>query len=782
MLKNYLTTAIRYIWKNKLTTVINVIGLSVGVAIFSLIALYIYSEKKVDKNIPDLERMYRLEFNDWSLMPPGFYKVIPQVCPDVEKLIFIGMYDMMSAPMRIGENFFRSENIYSASPNAIKDLGIKVLEGDKEHLLAEPFSLILTSSYAHKLFGSISPIGQSVKINDKIIFKVTGVIEETNNLHYQINGLFSVEDIPRMNSQPKFFDNITGQMNYSCYIVINSNNNFTRAKETLSKFAKERVVNESNLQLKLRPMSDVYFGGSEIKFEGAVKHGNSRFINVMMFVALLILITAAINYINLNTAVASKRAKEIGVRKIIGASKSSLILQILSESVLLSFIAVMLGIALTELLLPSFNILISRELVFVPYNFEMFGLFALGILIIGILSGLYPAILISSFKPTVIIKSDFNRKNAGAFVRKALTIFQFTISIGLIASTLIILGQLKYFRNYSMGFAKEQIIHFPMSGKTNKAYAAFRDQVLSIPSVEGIARSNQIPGNFMWQESYVVDTRSENFTYIPTDPDYVKVMGLEIIKGRDLDWNYPSDSIRAYLINQTMAKMLGYDDPIGKEIPDNGYNQKRTIIGVIKDYNYNSLHNPIGPMAMSFRGMFYNTINVRVKTSELDQTIAKLKSVWEQFNPDTPFEYQFLNESFGKQYKSEEQLSHIFGFFAIIAVIIGSMGVFALAMFTINTRLREIGIRKVMGASNINIISILSKEYTLIVIASNAIAIPIVYVMMTKWLNTFAYKISIGIGFFIISALTSLAIAYFTVLYNSVKAANANPIDTIKYE
>lgn len=782
MIRNYITTAIRYIFKNKLTTVINIIGLGVGVAIFNLIALYIYSEKKVDKEIPNIERMYRLEFNDWSLMPPGFYKVIPQVCPDVEKLIFIGMYDIMGAPMRIGEKFYRSENIYSASPNAIKDLGIKVIKGDPDHLLTEPFSLVLTSSYAHKLFGNINPIGQTVKINDKIIFKVTGVIKETNNLHYQINGLFSVEDIPRINSQPKFFDNITGQMNYSCYILINSNNNFSRAKETLSRFAKERVINESNLQLKLRPMSDVYFGGSEVKFEGAVKHGNGRFINVMMLVALLILITAAINYINLNTAIASKRAKEIGVRKIIGASKSSLIMQILSESVLLSFIAVLLGIALTELLLPSFNNLILRELTFNPYNPKTLGLFAIGTLAIGILSGLYPAIIISSFKPTVIIKSDFNRKNTGALVRKALTIFQFTISVGLIASTLIILGQLKYFRNYKMGFDKEQIIHFPMFGKTSKAYAAFRDQVLSIPSVEGIARSNQIPGNFMWQESYVVDTRSVNFTYIPTDPDYVKVMGLEIVKGRDLDWSYPSDSVHAYLINQTMAKMLGYDDPIGKEIPDNGYNQKRTIIGVIKDYNYNSLHNPIGPMAMSFRGMFYNTINVRVKTSELDQTIAKLKKIWEQFNPDTPFEYQFLNQSFGKQYRSEEQLSHIFGFFAIIAVIIGSMGVFALAMFTINTRLREIGIRKVMGASNINIISILSKEYTLIVIASNAIAIPIVYIMMTKWLNTFAYRISISIGFFIGSALISLAIAYFTVLYNSVKAANANPIDTIKYE
>lgn len=782
MIKNYLTTAIRYIWKNKLTTIINIIGLSVGVGIFSLIALYIHNEKQVDKAIPNIDRMYRLEFNDWSLMPPGFYKVIPEVCPDVEKLIFIGMYDMMGAPMHIGEKFFRSENIYSASPNSINDLGIKVLDGDKEHLLTEPFSVVLTDSYAHKLFGSTNPIGQAIKISDKLIFKVTGIIEETNNLHYQINGLFSVEDIPRINSQPKFFENITGQMNYSCYVVVNSNNNLSRAKETLSKFAKERVMNESNLQLKLRPMSDVYFNGSEVKFEGSVKHGNKRFINVMMFVAFLILITASINYINLNTALASKRAKEIGVRKITGASKGALILQILSESVILSFIAVMLGIAITELLLPSFNNLISRNLIFNPYHITTLGLYIASILIIGILSGLYPALLISSFRPMTIIKSDFNRKNAGAFVRKSLTVFQFTISVGLIASTLIILAQLKYFRNYNMGFDKEQIIHFPVSGNVNKSYSAFRDQILSIPSVEKIARSNQIPGNFAWQESYTVDTRSVNFTYIPVDPDYVQTMGLKIVAGRDLDWNHPSDSIHAYLINQTMAKMLGYDDPIGKEIPDNDYHQKRTIIGVIKDFNYNSLHNPIGPLAMSFRGMFYNTINVRVKTANLDQTIVKLKSVWNQFNPDIPFEYQFLNESFGRQYKSEEQLSHIFGFFAIIAVVIGSMGVFALAMFTINTRLREIGIRKVMGASNINIISILSKEYTLIVLISNAIAIPIVWVMMTKWLDSFAYRISISIGFFVISALVSLAIAYLTVLYNSVKAANTNPIDTIKHE
>jgi len=780
MLKNYLIIAIRNIFRNKLTTIINILGLGIGVGVFSLIALYIYSEKHIDKSIPHSDRMYRIEVDDWSIVPAGYYKYISEICPDVENTIILGYYDFMGSTMKVGENFFRAENLYSASPNIFKTFGLKVIQGNSDKLLSEPFSIVLTESYAHKLFGNTNPMGQSIRISDKYDYRVTGVVQDSKDLHFSFNALISIEDLPTIRALPNYLRQLRSS-NYGCYIALNTNLNKAKVENEITEFLKEQVYKDNNFSLKLRPVSDVYFNGSESRFEGMVRHGNSKFLKVMILVAALILLTACINYINLNTALASKRAKEIGIRKVTGANKGILIMQLLGESVLISFVAFMIGFAIVELALPTFNNLVDRDLAFNPYtNITVIGLYLFGIIAVGVFSGIYPAFLISSFKPLTIMKTNFSKGKKGSLLRQALTIFQFTISIGLIASTLIITSQLKYMKSYNVGFAKEEIIYMPMSKEIYRNYTVFKNQVLSIPSVVGISRSNQVPGAIGWQESYTDNASSANFSFIPIDPDYVKVMGLKIVKGRDLDYNFPSDSINGYLINETMAKMLNYDDPIGKIIPGN--NNQRIIIGVVKDFNFNSLHNPIGPLALNYKGNAYNIISIRVSTNNLSQSIADLKKLWGSFVSSAPFEYKFLDESFDRQYRSEVKLGNLFGFFAFIAIVIGSMGLFALAMFTINTRLKEIGIRKVLGASNVNIISTLSREYTLIVLVSNAIAIPLVWMMMTKWLNSFAYRISIGVSFFIISAIVSFAIAYLTVLYNSLKAANANPIDTIKYE
>lgn len=780
MLKNYLITAIRNIFKNKLTTIINTIGLGIGVSVFSLIALYVFNEKHVDKSIPASDRMYRVEVGDWSLVPSGFYKYFSEISPDIENTVLLGYWDFMSKPIKVGDNFFRAENVYTSSPNIFKTFDLKVVKGNPDKLLSEPFSIVLTESYAHKLFGNSNPMGQIIRISDKFEYKVTGVIKDIKNLHFSCNAFVSIEDIPIIYKNPNFLRQLYAS-NYSCYIVLNNNANKPKVEKGISAFLKENIYKDDDFKLKLRPVSDIYFNGSESRFEGIVKHGNSRFINVMMLVAALILLTACINYINLNTALASKRAKEIGVRKITGANRSRLILQILSESVIVSLLAVMIGIAITELALPTFNNLIDRDLIFNPYtNIPILGLYLLGVLIVGIFSGLYPAILLSSYKPITIVKSSFNKGKKGVFLRQSLTVFQFAISIGLIASTLIITSQLKYFKNYNVGFAKEQIIYTPIPTEALRNFSAFKNEILAIPSIRGISRSNQIPGEVGWQESYTINSTSTNFSYIPIDPDYIKVMELKIVKGRDFDYSFPSDSGAGFLINETMAKMLNYDDPIGKPIP--GGKNQRIIIGVVKDFNYNSLHNPIGPLALNYRGNAYGIINIRLSTSNLNQTISDLNNFWKKFVTSAPFEYKFLDESFELQYRSEENLGNLFGFFAFIAILIGSMGLFALATFTINTRLKEIGIRKVLGASNVNIISTLSKEYTAIVLISNAFAIPVVLFMMSNWLNTFAYRIKLGVGFFITSAVISFIIAYLTVLYNSIKAANTNPINTIKYE
>lgn len=782
MIGNYAVSAIRTAIRNKLTTLINITGLGVGVSVFSLIAIYIAHEVRVDARVPNSDRIYRVEIGDWSLMPPGFHRILTEVSPDIESVSLVGSYDMMNSTLRVNDRFFRAENIYSASPNVIGLLGIELLKGDAGSVLTNPFSVVLTESYARKLFGAENPINRVIRVNDKFEYTVTGIIRDFDDLHYQINGLFSIEDMPKWYSWPDFFTQLTSQFNYSCYIRINSNENLPRVYDQLSKFIYEKSMGEDTYILKLRPFRDIYFHGSSVKFEGAVKHGNLRFIRIMGLVAILILATACINYVNLNTAVAVKRAKEIGIRKVTGASRGKLIFQLLSESILITLVAVLLGIALTELMLPVFNNLIERSLGFNPYtNLGIIGLYMAGTLMLGILSGIYPAMLISRFRPVLIVASSFVRSRSSNLFRTALTVFQFTISVGLITSTLVIFAQLRYFRAKDTGFAKDQILYTPLPPEIARNYNAFKNTILKYPSVQHVTRSNQYPGAITWQESYKVNSGSVNFTYIPCDPDYVKTMGLTVVKGRDLGWEFPSDSGAGYLVNETLARMLPVDDPIGYTLP-NSYGALRQIVGVVKDFNYNSLHNPIGPLALNYRGRSYNTLNLRISTNDIRKTLSDIESVWSSFVTSTPFEYKFLNESFNSQYRTEEKLGNLFGFFTLVAIAIGGMGLFGLATFALQIRVKEIGIRKVLGATNPQILSVLSKEYLLIVLTSNVIALPFVWTLMQQWLNTFAYRIGLSPGFFVISTIISLAIASLTILYNSLKAANTNPVDTLRYE
>ena len=782
MLKNYLIVAIRNVVRTKLTTTINILGLGIAISVFSLIMLYISNEKSIDKSIPNSDKIYRLEIGEWSLMPPGLYRTIKQVCPDVESVIYVGQYDIAGSLFRIDDRFYRAKKLYSVSPNIFKEFGLQVIAGNPENLLTEPYSIVLTESYSKILFGKINPIGQEIYVSKKLQFHVTGVIKDTKDLHIDFDALYSVEDLPKILEWPDLFSIVSGQMNYSCYIRLNTNANKQKVEDQFTQYVYEQVTKEKTFKPYLRPLSDIYFKGSAIKFEGTIKHGNLKFINIMLLVAVLILTTACINYVNLNTAIASKRAKEIGVRKITGASRITLIFQLLGESILISLFAFLIGIALTELVLPFFNNLIDRNLLFNPYsNLKIIGLYLLGVIAIGILSGFYPAILISGFEPILIVKSSFSRNKNSVMFRKSLTVFQFAISVGLIATTIIIYNQIKFFRTKNLGFAKEQILYTPYPSEIRNNFNAFKDKVKKIPTIKFIARSTQVPGKITWQESYKQNAQSVGFYYVPIDPDYVDVLGLSIVKGRNLDWSIPADSVEGYLINETFAKMLGMDDPIGYNLP-NDYGSKRKIIGVVKDYNFNSLHNPIGPLALNYRGKYYNTLNIRFTTTNVNETLKDLKKVWEEFVTNSPFEYQFLDESFDLQYRSEIKMGNLFGFFALVAILIGSMGLFGLATFTMNSKRKEIGIRKVLGASSSKIVSILSWEYLSIVIISYLIALPVVWVFLDKWLNSFAYHISMNVWYFLFSALVSFVIAYLTVLYNSIKAANTNPIDTIKYE
>lgn len=781
MLKNYLIVAFRNALRNRVTSIINILGLGLSIGVFILIILFVGQELNVDRSIPNSEKLFRVECGNWAIMGPGFASRISEQIENIEQTAMGQPNPFSHDALKQNGQLLSVSDYMAVSKDFIKVFGINVVMGDSDNPLNSPYALVLTERESKRLFGNENPIGNTLTLWDKYELTVTAVIEDVSNLHLAINALYSYDLIPIVHNWGDYSGWLMNNMNNPTYFKLRDEKLKGKVEADITKFIKEFYKIEKMDPITLRPVKDIYFKGT-LQFENGTRHGNLKFIRVMVIVAMLILALASVNYINLSTARAANRAKEIGIRKATGANKPSIVAQFVGESVFTTMLSLLIAITFVELCAPVFSSLIEREVV--PSFLSdpvMFLLLLVGSVLLGIVSGLYPAFFLSSFHPARVLKGEISKGGARVFFRKALIVFQFTVSTGLIISTLVINSQLDYLLNYDLGFDKDQIVVLRIPQKTNFDFSTFKERAKNIVGVQGLARSNQKPGHIKWQESYFdSEGNLHNFTYQPVDPDYVDVMGIELVDGRDFDWNRPSDIRETIIINQTFARILELKEPVGSEL--NSRYVKSTIIGVVKDYNFNSLHGTIGPLALCFRNADYNSINIRVDIARVKETLKELNALWDDFAIDAPFEYSFLNETFEKLYRSELRMGQMFGYFAFIAIFIGCMGLFGLSTFILQSRIKEMGIRKVMGASTIRIIGIMGREFAFLVLISNVIAWPIAWYAMSSWLNGFPYKTKLNLLFFVAAFAISILIALATVFYHSWKTARANPVDSLKYE
>ncbi|MCF8236296.1 MAG: ABC transporter permease [Bacteroidales bacterium] len=781
MLINYLKTSIRILLRQKSQTLINVLGLAIGFAVFILIMLFVHDQYSYDKFNEKRDRIYRLEFADWALLATIHPEMIWRDFPEVED--FVRMHTgIKTALINFEDQQLKVDHLVFADTSIFNIFTFEFIEGNPETALKNPFSVVLTESTAQRIFGEEDPLGKVIEYENAFDFKVTGIIKDPKNSHIEIGALANFIALKTIRNDPDFLKR-TGSWNYPAYFLLSGNADADALTQKINKYFSSRVNwkdDDEMPQFNLRPLKEVYF---ETEIQAAnTKQGNLQFVRIFLAVAVFILLIACINFINLSTAKSALRAKEIGVRKVVGSARRQLIAQFLTESVIISLFALLIALFFVELMMPVFRDMLNSG-ISLNYNPLLVVIMILGAVFIGMLAGLYPAFYLTSVKPVSIISGEGSKGKKGAAFRKALIVFQFSITIILLIGTLVVYSQLDYVKNKNLGFEKEHIIYLTLNRDIKKNLKSFNDRIENIPGVESLAYTSQVPGYITWTEGLQIEGERVAFRFAPVDPDYIPVLGIEMAEGRNFIENSESDMFDKYIINETAAKAFKWEEPIGQTF-DNGYWDRGKVIGVVKDFHFKSLHSKIEPLVMRWHPGWHHTALIKLKPSSLPGVLDHIEKEWKAVTNEFPFEYNFLDKSYDKLYKSEQRFGKIFIYFSALAVFVACLGLFGLASFFAIQRTKEIGIRKVVGANTSGLVFLLIRDFTKWVLLANIIAWPLAYIWMGKWMQNFAYRKELISEYwaFIAAGLISLLIAVITVSWQAMRSASANPVDAIKYE
>jgi len=789
MFKNYSKSALRALSGNKTTSIINIIGLSISMSVSVLILLYVLNEVSYDRFHENSRNIYRIcmKINSSGAkfdgpgtpapLGPALMEQYPEVLHSV-RLLESGYY------ISFEDKLFDEPRITFADPTAFDIFSIKVIQGNPETFLDAPFSLVITEEMALKYFGENEPIGKVLKFDDKDNYTVTGVVRKMpENSHFKFNMLASFTTLHQgLREELSRWDT----MNYYTYIELRVDTPLNGLNE---KYTELLMTNNSEvartggtMELYLQPVTKIHlnsFPRGELE-----PGGNPVFILIIATIALFILLIACVNFMNLSTARSTGRAKEVGMRKVLGANKRKLIFQFLGESMILCFISLIISIVLVQLFLPVFNQFISKELTFNPFNNRVItpGLILLTCFV-GIISGSYPAFFLSSFAPVNVLSNRYKTGKGHQLFRNILVSFQYIISITLICCTLVIYYQLSYMKNRNLGYTKDHVLVIPLNGKLRTNYEVFKSKLLQLPGALNASASSLVPGRGrnlapLFYEGFAQDKPIAVY-YLDIDEDYLNTMNMELASGRNFSREFPADKSSSVIINETLARELGQDSPLGKKVRVG--RESFTITGVIRDFNFESLHNAIQPHLLKMSGSKWN-ISVRVKPENLSETIQLMRELWLQLEPALPFEHYFFDDMFDYQYRTELRIGKAFIFFTLIAVFIACLGILGLASFTAEKRTKEIGIHKVLGASAAGIIILLSKAFIKWVLLANVIAWPLSYFLMNTWLRQFAYRISLAAWVFLLSGALALIITLITVNYQAMRAAFSNPAEALRFE
>ena len=795
MIKNYLLLAIKHLRKQKVFSLINILGLTVGITCCLMIFLFILNELSYDtfhKNGKEIYRVMRTgnlngEEREIPYLSPAYATALKNDYPDAIKEAVRVMPD--NDLISYKNISYNEKKIYVTDSNFFQVFDFALIHGSAATVLKEPNSIVLTETTAKKYFADENPVGKVLQFNKNQQLKVTGVCKDVPvNSHLQFDMVISISTL-RSVVPPDWYTEFPSN-NLFTYVQLNPSVDPTQLKKRFPAFMDKYLgqyyaKNGFKMGLTIKPLKDIYFASDG--FDN-VKHGNKKMVYIFMSIAILILLIACINFINLATARATDRSKEVGLRKVLGAVRKQLVVQFIFESVLFALVASFFSVVLVQLLMPAYTNLLGYELPSYWKN-PLFYLFIVGvILIVGILAGSYPALMLSAFSPIESLKGKLRVGKSGAFFRKALVVFQFGISVLLIVSVIVILSQMRYIRTTDLGFNQEQQLIVKFDNTTiSENRERFKNDLQSIPAVQSVSMMSGEPGGFHDTYSFEAEGQQEEkplFSTEFTDLDFAKTLGLKIIAGRDLSKSFGTDSAQAVLINRTAANKLGYtpEQAIGKWIKNiNRDSLRRTIVGVVEDYHYASLKDPIGPLVIS-PGRDQRLALIKLKTANLKSAIAQIKTAYANAAPAYPFEYNFLDDKFNQLYKTEIKQGSVLSIFSLFAIFIACLGLFGLASYTAIKRTKEIGVRKVLGSSVENIVLLLSKDLLKPVLVGTLIALPVGYYAMNKWLEGFAYRISFSWWMFVLAAFAAISIALLTVGFQAIKAAIANPIKSLRTE
>jgi len=807
MLKNYVKIALRNLLKYKGTSFINIFGLSAGITCCILISLFVLDELSYDRYHEKSGQIYRVtlqgivgtnEFNGAITCAP----LAAALVQDFPEVVAATRFRSFGFPvLRYGEKVFSEERFFSADPTIFDVFTIPFIKGDPKTALSKPNTLVITQTMAKKYFGHEDPMGKILNADKKRDYMITGVVEDVpRNSHFHFDFLGSLSTYEDSKSQ------FWVSNSYYTYFVLPKGASYKafepKLKELVVKYVGPQIEKTAGITLEnfiagggaygyfVQPLTDIHLlSNLEHELE---PNSDITYVYIFSLIALAILVIACINFMNLATARATRRTKEVGIRKTLGSLRAQLVRQFLAESFIMSFLAVFISLLMVELLLPWFGNFTGKHLA-INYlsNYFTVPLLMGLVLVVGFMAGIYPSFFLASFKPAEVLKGTLQKTGKHPWLRSGLVIFQFTVSIVLFIGTFVVYNQLDFIRNRRLGFNKEQLVVIKKTDDITQKIETFKEELSKLPGVINATNTTTLPGKNFDSNAHQVTGAAGEETHLlwsmRSDYNFAKTFEVEMAKGRFFSRDFSTDT-SAVVLNHAAVKTLGLTDPIGKVIVQLGSTADKSenfqIIGVMKDFHFESLHQKIRPMLIKLipekqAGKF---VTVRAKPGEIPTTLRQIEHTWRKFALNQAFEYVWFDRDFAGIYEAEERTGQIFAVFSIIAICIACLGLLGLAAFTTEQRTKEIGIRKALGAPITGIVLMLSKEFTRWVLAANIIAWPVAYFITRSWLQSFAYRVDIEIHMFLFSAVLAIIIAFLTVSYQVIKAALANPVESLKYE
>jgi len=789
MIKNLLKTSIRHIRKHLGYSLLNVLGLTLGISSALFLIIYVSDELSYDRYHKNADRIYRVsskitETDDqftWNVAQIPFGPQVVQDYPEVQS--FVRFINMPRDLYKFEDKEYIEENFYYVDSTLFDIFTYKVIRGDVKSATRDPKKIVLTETVANRYFGNADPIGKTLTAGDNT-FEVTGLIEDVpSNSHFRFDAVAARNNLPKQLGT-------WGNFGVFTYLLFPRDLDIKAFETKIQGMydAHMKTIFEPlkiNIEYILEPITKIHLYSTNPGEPEPT--GSITYVIIFGIVALFLVLIAAMNYMNLATARSTNRAREVGLRKVVGSRRGPLVAQFLSESVVLTIISLIISVILLIVLLPKFNLLAGKSFDLAILYSQVVIISVIGvILVVGILGGSYPAFFLSRFSPVTVLKGEITQGSAGSLFRKILVVIQFTISVAMIVCTLVVFRQLKYLKNMDQGFNQENVLTLQLNQGMVRKYPVLKLALMENNDIKYVTSTNTQIGEGSSKVIFNMETdqgmaqRGINFAVV--DHDFVDALGIKIVNGRDFQQDMPSDTLTGVVVNETLAKRMGWSDAINKrvELGDGGQIRAR-VIGVMKDYHQTGMYNEIESLMLVYRER-NNIIYVKLSGNNTEQTISFIENKWKEIFPDQPFEYTFLSERFNRQFEADEKRGLIFTMFTILAILIACLGLFGLASYMVEQRTKEIGIRKVFGANEGVVVRLISKDFLILVAISITVAVPVAYYFMSNWLENYVYRTKIGVFLLFVAAILTIVITYITISFKAYQAAAMNPANSLKTE